>query len=63
MFIENGKAVIVDYKTDKINDISELRPRYTDQLKVYCEAVEQAMGYEVAEKILYSLTLCDFAVC
>ena len=63
VFIENGKAVIVDYKTDRIGEIGELPPRYADQLKVYCEAVEQALGYEAAEKILYSLTLCDFIAC
>ncbi len=63
VFIENGEAVIVDYKTDKIRDISELPLRYREQLSVYCDAVEQAFGYKVKEKILYSLTLCDFAEC
>ena len=63
VFIENGKAVIVDYKTDRVREIGELPLRYRDQLSVYCEAVEQAFGYEVKEKILYSIALCSFVQC
>lgn len=60
IFVENGKAVIVDYKTDNIKDISVLKERYSDQLKLYSEAVTLSMGLEVEECILYSLKLKDF---
>ena len=63
VFIENGEAVIVDYKTDRIRDLRELPPRYAAQLSVYSEAVEQALGCPVKEKVLYSLALCDFVQC
>lgn len=63
VFIENGEAVIVDYKTDRVSSLSELPPRYALQLGVYAEAVERALGYPVRQRLLYSLTLRDFIAC
>ena len=63
VFIENGEAVIVDYKTDRVKSLSELTSRYREQLSLYGEAVEKALGYKVKQKLLYSLTLCDFIEC
>ena len=63
VFIENGEAVIVDYKTDRIKTLAELPSRYSTQLGIYGEAVEKALGYPVKQRILYSLTLCDFIEC
>ncbi len=63
VFIENGEAVIVDYKTDRIRDVRELPGRYREQLALYGEAVEKALGYKVKQRVLYSLTLCDFIEC
>ena len=64
VFVEDdGKAVIVDYKTDHVKSAAELPARYAQQLEIYCEAVEKALGYEVKERILYSLTLRDFVHC
>lgn len=63
VFIENGEAVIVDYKTDRIKTLAELPSRYRTQLGIYGEAVEKALGYPVKQRILYSLTLCDFIEC
>ncbi|MBQ7637552.1 MAG: PD-(D/E)XK nuclease family protein, partial [Clostridia bacterium] len=60
VFIEDGKAVVVDYKTDRVNDLSELIERYGEQMELYSDAVEKAFGYEVKERILYSLTKRDF---
>ena len=59
VFIEDGKAVIVDYKTDKYKDHDRLKERYSKQLKLYGEAVKQCLGIEVKEKIIYSLYLND----
>ena len=63
VFIEDGEAVIVDYKTDRVKTMTELTSRYRDQLSLYGEAVEKALGYRVKQKLLYSLTLCDFIEC
>lgn len=54
-FIENGSVVIVDYKTDKINDIAVLKERYEIQVDLYKKALEQTLGLKVKECILYSL--------
>lgn len=60
VFIENGAAVIVDYKTDDITDVSVLRKRYSEQLRLYAEAVHKTMGLTVSECVLYSLKLREF---
>lgn len=59
IFIEKGKAVIVDYKTDRYKDYEQLKERYIKQLNLYSEAVKQCLGIEVKERIIYSLYLKD----
>ena len=56
-FEENGKIVIMDYKTDKVKSGDELVDKYDSQLKLYKEAVERITGYEVSETIIYSFWL------
>lgn len=57
-FIENGEAVIIDYKTDYIPDenreavLKEKAEYYKTQLMVYKSAVTEAMGIEVKETYL-----------
>ncbi len=60
VFEEDGKAVIVDYKTDRVKAVGELKTRYAGQLELYAEAVERVLGLRVKEKVLYSLTKGDF---
>ena len=59
LFIEDDSAVIVDYKTDNINDISVLSGRYREQMRLYAEALRKSMDVNVRECILYSLKLRD----
>ncbi len=59
LFIEGGDAVIVDYKTDNISDISVLSERYRTQMLLYIEALSKAMEINVKECILYSIKLKD----
>lgn len=56
-FIEDGQVVIVDYKTDRVKDMGELKKRYQVQLDYYGRAVEQLTGRKVKEKIIYSTYL------
>ncbi|MCR4564299.1 MAG: helicase-exonuclease AddAB subunit AddA [Clostridiales bacterium] len=58
-FIENGEAVIVDYKTDYVKTADELNERYLTQMKIYKNAVEQFTGKKVKEVLLYSFSLGD----
>ncbi len=57
IFVEDGAAVIVDYKTDRVRDPAELVRRYTPQMRLYAEAAAQVLGMPVKECLLYSLTL------
>lgn len=58
-FEEDGKIVLVDYKTDYIekNNEDELVRRYKSQLNYYARALESITGKEVSEKIIYSFGL------
>lgn len=60
IFIEDGQAVILDYKTDNVNNVDILAKRYAEQLDLYSEAVEKALDIKVKERILYSLTLREY---
>ena len=59
-FEENGTIVIVDYKTDRIKEINELKSRYSTQLLLYKEAMEQCTELPLAQCILYSLRLGEW---
>lgn len=59
MFEENGKFIIVDYKTDNVADIRQLEARYKTQLELYADAVQLSLGKEVGEKIIYSTKFGD----
>ena len=56
-FEEDGKIVVVDYKTDRVRDASELAARYKKQLELYSRALSGGLSKPVTEQILYSLHL------
>lgn len=63
-FIEGNEAVIVDYKTDKIDETKEitqqidiLKKEYHDQVALYKEAVEKITGRNVKECYLYLFSI------
>ena len=56
-FEENGKYVLLDYKTDAVKTAQELIGCYHVQLEYYAEALEQHSDYRDTEKILYSFKL------
>lgn len=58
-FEEDGKLILMDYKTDRVKSMDELRKRYSEQLKYYKLALEQITQQEVAEMIIYSVTLAE----
>ncbi len=57
LFEEDGKLVIVDYKTDRVNTLGELAERYRPQLEIYREAIGKALELPVNECLLYSFSL------
>ncbi len=59
LFIEGERAVVVDYKSDRVDDVAVLKARYHRQVELYGEAVEQILGMPVSERILYSIHLAE----
>lgn len=58
VFAEDGALVIVDYKTDRVENGDELIDRYWSQIKTYKEAMLQCTSYDkVSSMILYSFHL------
>lgn len=55
----NGEIILVDYKTDFVKDGNEksLVNKYLNQLKIYKEALEEALDKKVSEVYIYSLYL------
>lgn len=57
VFEENGKLVIVDYKTDRVRTPEELAGRYRPQLAIYRTVIAKALEMPVGECLLYSFAL------
>lgn len=63
IFEHDGKLVIVDYKTDRVETPEELVSRYKHQMEVYCEALSECLGMAVEKTVLYSFSLgCEVEV-
>ncbi len=56
-FIEDGRIVLVDYKTNSNTSPERLREEYEGQLLVYKRALEEATGLSVKECLLYAFSL------
>lgn len=54
-FVENGKLVIVDYKTDRVKRPEQLREMYAIQLMLYKDALTQCLKLPVKECTIYSV--------
>ncbi len=59
-FIEDGEAVLIDYKTDNITDENAFVQMYSPQLQIYTEALAECEGIRVKEKYVYSFKLNKF---
>lgn len=57
VFEENGELVLVDYKTDKVNDEHELLEMYKNQIGFYKNAVSKTLNKKVKQAVLYSFHL------
>ena len=56
-FEEDGALVLVDYKTDRVENGKDLLDRYRVQMQYYSKALKQALGKSVKEVVLYSISL------
>ena len=58
VFFEEGDGIVLlDYKTDAVSTMEELRNRYETQLDYYSEALTKLRQRPVTEKLLYSFHL------
>ena len=56
-FDEGDGIVVVDFKTDRVQNEAQLIDTYKEQLEIYSDACRRIFGKEVKEKIIYSFTL------
>lgn len=56
-FEEDGRIVLLDYKTDSVSSMDELWKRYETQMDYYREALESLTHLPVSERRLYSFKL------
>lgn len=56
-FQEDDGIVLLDYKTDRVDEDKELVLRYEKQLQLYKSAIEKAYNVPVVETLLYSFAL------
>lgn len=56
-FVENGKLIVVDYKTDRLETEQQFADKYGEQVRVYKRALSLCTDYEVSETLLYSFAL------
>ncbi len=57
LFEEDGNIVIIDFKTDNVRDVAELRDRYSQQLAIYKTAISEIFNKTVSECVIYSVKL------
>ena len=57
VLLEDDGAVIIDYKSDRIDDAQELADRYREQLRLYREAVPRIFSLPVKTSLIYSFHL------
>ena len=55
-FLEDNAWVLVDYKTDRIEEEDAFIHRYQDQIEWYARALERITGLPVKERYLYSIS-------
>ena len=60
-FMEDGTWILVDYKTDAVEEASVLIDRYRDQLAWYRKALNMLTGIPVRQTYLYSVHLGQWA--
>lgn len=56
-FEEEGQLVVLDYKTDRVDEPQELVSRYKTQLDHYANALSQLFAKPVKQKLIYSFAL------
>ena len=56
-FDEGDGVVVVDFKTDRVQNANQLISAYKEQLEIYSDACKRIFGKKVKERIIYSFAL------
>ncbi len=56
-FVEDDGVVILDFKTDRVENENQLIEAYSHQLEIYALACEKIFNLKVKQKIIYSFAL------
>ncbi len=56
-FLEDGELVVVDYKTDRLENETDFVVKYASQVLLYKKALNECTGYNVKSAVLYSFHL------
>lgn len=59
-FEEDNQLIIIDYKTDRVNSIEELKEKYSTQLSLYKLGLSATLNLPVKQCVIYSFYLNDF---
>lgn len=54
IILHKNRAIVVDFKTNKTNNINYLKQSYALQLNLYAQSVGRAFGVQNVEKFIYS---------
>ena len=57
VLVKDDRLVIIDYKTDRIDNEAEFIEKYYTQLKLYAMAMNNTYGYLVSDCFIYSFNL------
>ena len=60
IFVNDDVYTIVDYKTDNVNNVLELKDRYKVQLDLYEIALMNIMKANKIRKFIYSIKFNEF---
>ncbi len=56
-WLEEGKVIVLDYKTDRVKSPDELVLRYKTQLDIYGDALSRIFDKDKSEELIYSFRL------
>ncbi len=59
-FAEDDGIVVLDFKTDKVDNLQQLVDCYGEQLSIYSTAAEKIFSKPVKEKVIYSFHLGEY---
>ena len=61
-FFEDGKIILIDFKTDKVRNIEDIKNRYKTQIDAYADVLHKKYFSKIYEKFIYLFDIDDIIV-